>query len=483
MSLEALQELFLGLFGGPADLRLHVLLKHPELEPDLPLEGISSRQYSAAVLQLLGRRGYLDPAFFAGLTSRFPRRSADISSAARLLLGDPDSVALSTEVRLPEQVFETPDDQRAVSHSPRQHKPGRPHTASARTLAIDESPRIGTLESSLSQWNALCQCIHEGRFLPIVGPDLDEGLFGGVRGLAKRLATKHAFPNADHEHTDLAKVVQFLSIQKDRAFAYKAVQAELIEALLERQENISGDHIKELPKLLDIIIERRRALQDDPYRALARLPASIYLTASPETLLFKVVKAAGRSPEALVCRWRSTRTNTPREPRIQHPPSPDAPLIHHVFGVFGVPESLVLTEDDLFDFLIATSTYKLLPAIVRSSLTDSALLFLGFRLDDWTFRVLFRMVMNLEGSAGMRKYSHVGVQINPKEHSLADIARARLYLERYFGSDRGAGLSEPPITLYWGTPAGFLAELERRLEETRKEEILPSLAEGADEWF
>ena len=340
-------------------------------------------------------------------------------------------------------------------------------------------PRFTGQGDAPSQWKALCQCIHQGRFLPILGPDLDESLFGGQHSLAARLAAAHAYPNADHERADLAKVAQYISVESDRAAAHRAVQAELVDAIVARE---AGDPHAELPRLLDAVAERRRGRAGDPYQALARLPAAIYITASPETLLFKTIKAAGKSPEALFCRWRATRTNTPQEPRPKQTPSPETPLVYHVLGVFGAPESLVLTEDDFLDFLIATSTYKLMPAAVRGSLTDSALLFLGFRLDDWTFRVLFRLIMNLEGSAGMRKYSHVGVQLNPEEHSLADVERARRYLDRYFGSDRGAGLSEPPITLFWGSPADFLAELLRRLEDTRKEEA-PATAEPAGDWF
>ncbi|HEY0135221.1 MAG TPA: SIR2 family protein [Nannocystis sp.] len=452
MNFEAIQETFLSLFVNSSDLRLYVLLKYPELDHDLPLEGPSTRQYSVAVLQLLSRRGYLDVAFFAGLISRFPRRAIDIRSAAKLLLGGEVEVLLGEN--LPE--------------------------ARAASLRPDQDPKT---DSPLSQWKTLCQCIHQGRVLPIIGPDLDEGLFGGTGALATRLATKYALIKSDHERADLAKVAQFLSVERGRDFAHKAVQAELINALIEHQGASIGEQVHELPKLLDSIVEYRRARLDDPYAAVAKLPASIFITASPETLLFKTVKSVGKNPEALVCRWRSSGNNIPREPRPKQPPGPETPLVHHIFGVFGVPESLVFTEDDLYDFLIATSTYKLIPASVRGSLTDSALLFLGFRLDDWTFRVLFRMIMNLEGSAAMRKYSHVGVQVTPGENSRADVERARRHLERYFGSDRGAGLSEPPITLFWGTPAEFLAELGRHLEMTRKEDEAPDAVEGSDDWF
>ncbi len=339
-------------------------------------------------------------------------------------------------------------------------------------------PRFTGGEDAPSQWKALCQCVLRGNFLPIVGPDVDEGLFGGMHALATRLAAEHAYPNAEHERADLAKVAQYINVAKDRMFAHKAVQAGLVHEIVARQEVEAA----ELPRLLDAVAARRAGQDADPYQLLARLPARIYVTASPETLLIKTIKAAGKGPEALVCRWRATRTNTPQEPRPRQAPTPEAPLVYHVFGAFGVPESLVLTEDDFLDFLIATSTYKLMPAVVRGSLTDSALIFLGFRLDDWTFRVLFRLIMNLEGSAGMRKYSHVGVQVNPEEHSLADVERARRYLERYFNSDRGAGLSEPPISLYWGSPTEFLQELHRRLADTRAEEVAAPV-ERTDEWF
>jgi hypothetical protein len=339
-------------------------------------------------------------------------------------------------------------------------------------------PRFTGGEDAPSQWKALCQCVLRGNFLPIVGPDVDEGLFGGTHALATRLAAEHAYPSAEHERADLAKVAQYINVEKDRAAAHRAVQAGLVHEICARQEVEAA----ELPRLLDAVAARRAGQDADPYQLLARLPARIYVTASPETLLIKTIKAAGKGPEALLCRWRATRTNTPQEPRPRQAPTPEAPLVYHVFGAFGAPESLVLTEDDFFDFLIATSTYKLMPAVVRGSLTDSALIFLGFRLDDWTFRVLFRLIMNLEGSAGMRKYSHVGVQINPEEHSLADVERARRYLERYFNSDRGAGLSEPPISLYWGSPAEFLRELHRRLADTRAEEVAAP-TERSDEWF
>ena len=109
---------------------------------------------------------------------------------------------------------------------------------------------------------------------------------------------------------------------------------------------------------------------------------------------------------------------------------------------------------------------------MRGSLTDSSLLFLGFPLESWTFRVLFRLIMTLEGCAKLKQYSHVGVQVDPEAHSQADVERARKYLESYFGADRsaGRGRGEPRIDIYWGSAADFLKELHSQLAKTKEDE-------------
>ena len=337
--------------------------------------------------------------------------------------------------------------------------------------------------NDFAKWRSICQRVHDGKFIPILGPDIAEDLYGGMHEVASRLAAQHAFPMAAAERSDSAKVMQYLSINQSRSYAQDSIQRQLSLQLVERNHLEGEASRKTLPAMLDQIVDRRRREENDPYRILAELPASIYITASPETMLFKSIKAAGKEPEALFCPWRPTETNHPREPQPVREPTAQTPVVYHVFGVFGVKDSLVLTEDDFFDYLIAISTYKLMPKVVRGSLMESSLLFLGFRLDDWTFRVLFRLIMTLEGSTELRQYSHVGVQVNPDEHSLTDVERARRYLESYFGRDRSGGRGEPSIDLYWGTAADFLKELRERLVDNAVEDSAPVLAEAANGWF
>ena len=81
-------------------------------------------------------------------------------------------------------------------------------------------------------------------------------------------------------------------------------------------------------------------------------------------------------------------------------------------------------------------------------------MFLGFRLDEWDFRVLFRIIMQQEGGHKRNKLAHVAVQVDPEE--VMDPDRARRYLQRYMqGAD---------ISIYWGSAEQFIEELKQKWE-------------------
>ena len=91
-----------------------------------------------------------------------------------------------------------------------------------------------------------------------------------------------------------------------------------------------------------------------------------------------------------------------------------------------IPESLVLTEYDYLDFLAAiSSNKKLLPPRIQKAFTDSSLLFLGYRIADWDFHVLFRILAGyLERSTRESTYrcsSCQGMFLRPKKKKLRNI--------------------------------------------------------------
>src|SRR5262249_50037914 len=120
----------------------------------------------------------------------------------------------------------------------------------------------------------------------------------------------------------------------------------------------------------------------------------------------------------------------------------------------GIPDSMVLTEDDYLDFLVAISRdAQLLPHRIQRAVAETSLLFVGYGLADWNFRVIHRgLVMNSEAS--LRRLS-VTVQVDPVE--AARVRFAREYLENYFDAMK--------VRVFWGTAADFVAELGRRWQE------------------
>ena len=127
------------------------------------------------------------------------------------------------------------------------------------------------------------------------------------------------------------------------------------------------------------------------------------------------------------------------------------PLVYHLFGTFKDPASLVLTEDDYYDYLVNTAQPAgLIPDEVTQAQMNSLLLILGFEMDDWNFRVLLRSITSRTGTR--RKYPHVAVQMNPEEGRMRDLDRARTYLEKYFSE-------KDKINLYWGGVEDFMQAL------------------------
>ena len=129
-----------------------------------------------------------------------------------------------------------------------------------------------------------------------------------------------------------------------------------------------------------------------------------------------------------------------------------------MFGRLDEPDSLVLTADDYFDFLLGYSrNAAIMPGPVIEALADSAWLFLGFQMEAWGFRVLFRSILSREGGGASDDIKHVAAQFVPEEGSIVDSDGAQRYLEKYFGK-------KPPINLYWGSAEEFLKELAKHMD-------------------
>ena len=138
-------------------------------------------------------------------------------------------------------------------------------------------------------------------------------------------------------------------------------------------------------------------------------------------------------------------------------PDVDNPMVFHIFGHLGDPPSLVLSQDDYFDFLTGMwKHYALIPEKVRSCLARTTLLFMGFQMDDWKFRILLRSIIS-QWKGGDNRPNNIAAQIDPDEDRLVDPQGAHRYLEKYFNKTK--------ITTYRGQPDDFARDLNKEWDK------------------
>jgi hypothetical protein len=319
-------------------------------------------------------------------------------------------------------------------------------------------PGFGEGEGDFKKWQALVHSVRSGQFTPIVGAGLGERVYGNLRDAARALAEDAGFPLAEHQRYELSQVSQYLRVSQDANFARGKFQEQLRKQILRRHEDTLPAEVRRgtLPQLMRVVGKNNRdGDPDDPYKLLAQLPARVFITAPPDNLLQEALKDEKKEADVFFFNWRE-KTDELKPERYNNEPTPETPLVFHVFGYFRDPNSLVLTEDDYFDYLIGLIQYKpRIPKVVPYATANTSLLFLGFQLTDWSFRVLFRLIMSQEGSSRRKEFAHVAVQVDPEEHTLINPQKARKYLEEYFG--------ESNITIFWGSAREFLQELNKRL--------------------
>lgn len=318
------------------------------------------------------------------------------------------------------------------------------------------------------RWPVILKHINGGRCTPIVGPGVLESLVGSSHDIARDWADTYHYPMSPHYREDLPNVAQFLRFNlEDPTFPYDSISTYLHQKLLDANRDILTPELlatpeDELGELLKFVgAYRRQNDSDEPHRVLASLPFKIYITTNTDNLLSEALEeVAGKTPHKRLCPWNDY-VNRKMMDAEDYEPTDKEPLVYYLFGQLDDTETMVLTEDDYFDYLIGTTKNKeLFPDPVVRAQTASLLLFLGFQVSDWDFRVIFRSIMSWEGKKAGSKdnFTHVAVQINPDEDTIIEPSRARKYLEKYFNSSN--------VSIYWGSAEDFLRELRQRWNQS-----------------
>jgi len=149
----------------------------------------------------------------------------------------------------------------------------------------------------------------------------------------------------------------------------------------------------------------------DIYDKISKIPFHLIISITPDSLLQSMFEK-NKIP------FEFAYYDKTKKPDDVSSPSRKVPLIYNLLGSIDYEESLVLTHDDLFDFLLAILGSKNLPNnLLNSFQIADNLLFLGFKFDKWYVQVLLRL-LNLHQS----KYKFVryasNKKINPDIQSL-----------------------------------------------------------------
>lgn len=334
-------------------------------------------------------------------------------------------------------------------------------------------------------WSDLLDNLRSEQCTPIIGPGLTESLLGSRREIARRWAETYSFPMADYHREDLPQVAQYVATAYQPIKPINDFLAYLWHAVIERYGMELGDSVDKKPprnagqlgpalsELISAVGKLQREKDPaEPHRVLAELKLPIYITTNPSNLLSDALTAAGREPRVEYCRWKSDLAQLPMiyDDDPGYRPTVEKPLVFHLFGRLQESNSLVLTEDDYFDYLIGITKAnkedpvgkrKGMPGPVKTALVHSSLLFLGFHLEDWNFRILFRSILKQEGIGGLEYFKHLAVQIDPEEGRIRDPERARSYLKEYFSKQKPIDTS-----IYWGSSEDFLRELHEQWQRS-----------------
>ncbi len=146
-------------------------------------------------------------------------------------------------------------------------------------------------------------------------------------------------------------------------------------------------------------------------------------------------------------------------------PDRDRPFVYKMFGSIGQSETLALLENHYFTYLMTLEMKGKINERVKERLHNSSLLFLGFRLEDWTFRVIFQSLM--KGHPKDNLYPNFVVHPCPDEaESGQGGGRLRDEYRQYLQEYVLVAVGKRPL-IYWGDLTTFFADLKARLSETR----------------
>ncbi len=319
----------------------------------------------------------------------------------------------------------------------------------------DRAPRVF--------WSGLMKYIQMGKCTPIIGPRARVQWLPDPIVIAQTWAKEHGYPFSDKMNPHA--LAQYLAVNQGEDFPRYALLEFLEKAFLSRvpaplRQGLRYHGLSELVQA----IGWQTLTADSPndvHKVLASLDLPLYVTTNVDNFMTAALVAQGKQPVREMCRWNDDLEDVPSifDEDPNYIPTPEKPLVYHLFGNEQEISSLVLTEDAHYTFMvnIAANLQRIHP-VIRAALANSSLLFLGYRLNDLSFRVLMRGIF--APMQQRRKFKHVGVQLEPDDVSEENLSAVHDFMQDYF--------QRHEVNVYTGTVLQFIAELREYWEAAKR---------------
>lgn len=163
-----------------------------------------------------------------------------------------------------------------------------------------------------------------------------------------------------------------------------------LQAVLTRCQEKAG--ASALRSVFQVLIAQLDQHTTDLHRDLASLPFRLVLLTTPDRMMFNAFQAVGKTGacEAYYDYCSKSAADAPL-----FLPSSDRPIVYSLFGRHDHPESMVLTDKNLLEYLVQlTRESPPLPDSVRATLRAPSTLFLfvGFGFAYWWLRLLLKVL-------------------------------------------------------------------------------------------
>jgi TIR domain/SIR2-like domain len=285
-------------------------------------------------------------------------------------------------------------------------------------------------------WTNLVSSLRHRRCILVLGPEVRTGVSSYSAGDAAAPPT----------YADALKVKLIAELEEDG----RRVTATNLAGVAQQYEDADGFGSNTLRSQAARFYDSAPLEPSAVHKVLALLPFPLIISTCHDRLLADALKQAEKTPVVYRYNLRGDRGDNPE---FAVSGAEGTPVVYHLFGTFEEPQSLVLSENDLLDFLIAViSERPPMPNSLRRALQRPgvSLLFVGFGIRHWYLRVLLKALVRsllLGGSGG-------AVALEPLLHEEPEFDRQQTILFYQRGTRVEVCGDDIP---------SFVAELQRRL--------------------